>query len=352
MPIPTRIRDPAATRRVSTGSPASVPGTAAGALRDAGRWRPGEPIDLDARGLVVSHPIRCGAAGRRARRSCSRLDGIATVAEVFLNGELVLTSESMFAAHAPRRRARCCARMATSWRSAAGRWRRCCGSDAAARPLAHALVERQPALLPHDAARARPGLRPRPGRGRARGGRCGWSVAGTVAVDGLALRTRLEGDDGVLAVRASLRGLGGAERRGAWRSSVSGASGVAPRSHARRARDARSGVDVTWRAASCPTWRAGGRTPTATPSFTRSGCASSARPAVSRGCRAESAFASSRLGPSPATSLERDGLDLHVNGVRVFARGRRLDARSTRSASRPARSELRRSARTRVATPA
>ncbi len=36
---------------------------------------------------------------------------------------------------------------------------------------------------------------------------------------------------------------------------------------------------------------------------------------------AGSAFASSPSGRAPTHDLERDGLDLHVNGVRVFARG-------------------------------
>ena len=86
----------------STGSswlPARVPGTAAGALRDAGRWRPGDPSDLDAedwwwRTSFDAQPV---AAGEEVRLC---LDGIATVAEVHLNGELVLQSDSMFAAHA------------------------------------------------------------------------------------------------------------------------------------------------------------------------------------------------------------------------------------------------------------
>ena len=46
----------------STGSRPQVPGTAAGALRDAGR----EPGDLDAAGLVVPDDVR-GGAGRRRR---------------------------------------------------------------------------------------------------------------------------------------------------------------------------------------------------------------------------------------------------------------------------------------------
>ena len=74
--------------------PARVPGTAAGALRDAG-WSP-----------ATSTP-RTGGSGRPSRPRPPSPDeevvlclgGLATLADVFLNGELVLQSESMFATH-------------------------------------------------------------------------------------------------------------------------------------------------------------------------------------------------------------------------------------------------------------
>ena len=79
--------------------PARVPGTAAGALRDAGEWRLGEPYDFDAqdwwfRTSFDAEPVAPG------EEVILRLDGIATVAEVYLNGERILESDSMFAAHA------------------------------------------------------------------------------------------------------------------------------------------------------------------------------------------------------------------------------------------------------------
>jgi beta-mannosidase len=73
---------------------ASVPGTAAGALRSAGRWAVPDGRDFDAE----TWEFRCrfpGAPGRWALE----LDGLATLAEVRLNGELVLTSTSMFQPH-------------------------------------------------------------------------------------------------------------------------------------------------------------------------------------------------------------------------------------------------------------
>ena len=59
---------------------------------------PGGGRDLDARGLAGSaRRFEADPAARRARRSLLCLDGLATVAEVFLNGELCCESDSMFA---------------------------------------------------------------------------------------------------------------------------------------------------------------------------------------------------------------------------------------------------------------
>ncbi len=69
--------------------PARVPGTAAAAVGTDGR-------DFDAQDWW----FRCRFAADGASRDTElRLGGIATVSEVYLNGELVLASESMFAAH-------------------------------------------------------------------------------------------------------------------------------------------------------------------------------------------------------------------------------------------------------------
>ena len=60
----------------------------------------GEPCDFDAEDwwFRTSFEAEPALAPGEQVRLC--LDGIATVAEVFLNGELVLESDSMFAAHA------------------------------------------------------------------------------------------------------------------------------------------------------------------------------------------------------------------------------------------------------------
>ena len=78
--------------------PARVPGTVAGALGREAFSTAGPMRDLDAedwwfRTRFQADPAEAGESVHL------RLDGIATVAEVFLNGRLILTGESMFEAH-------------------------------------------------------------------------------------------------------------------------------------------------------------------------------------------------------------------------------------------------------------
>lgn len=74
--------------------PALVPGTLAAALTAAGRFHPADPEplhDLDAWYV-------CDLAGS-AGPAVLRFEGLATVADVFLNGDLILLVESMFEAY-------------------------------------------------------------------------------------------------------------------------------------------------------------------------------------------------------------------------------------------------------------
>ena len=73
--------------------PARVPGTAASALRAAGAWHAGDARDFDGEDTWW----RCQFAGAAGTALC--FDGLATVAEVWLNGERVLESHSMYVAH-------------------------------------------------------------------------------------------------------------------------------------------------------------------------------------------------------------------------------------------------------------
>ena len=70
--------------------PARVPGTAAQALIEAGRWDWGNPVPLDASDVWYE----CAIAGHGAHRLS--FDGLATFASVFLDDVLLLQSDNMF----------------------------------------------------------------------------------------------------------------------------------------------------------------------------------------------------------------------------------------------------------------
>lgn len=72
---------------------AAVPGTAAQALRDAGQWTLDAPAPLHDRDFW--YRTRFAADGVQRLR----LHGLATLAEVWLNGERILQSDNMFLAH-------------------------------------------------------------------------------------------------------------------------------------------------------------------------------------------------------------------------------------------------------------
>ncbi|WP_457488935.1 glycosyl hydrolase 2 galactose-binding domain-containing protein, partial [Tardiphaga sp. P5_C10] len=70
--------------------PAIVPGTAAGALRALGQWSFDDPQPLHDKD--VWYRIQVSGNGKRKLR----FEGLATFAEVFLDGRLILTGSSMF----------------------------------------------------------------------------------------------------------------------------------------------------------------------------------------------------------------------------------------------------------------
>jgi beta-mannosidase len=72
---------------------APVPGTAAEALRNAGQWDEAKPTPLHDKDIW--YRARFSGAGRRVLR----FEGLATIAEVWLNGAKILDSDNMFLAH-------------------------------------------------------------------------------------------------------------------------------------------------------------------------------------------------------------------------------------------------------------
>ncbi len=77
---------------------ASVPGTVASALNAAGRWSFDEPLDIDSQDWWFHTSFR--APERIAGQPCQLcFDGLASLAEVWLNGKLLLTTDNMFRAY-------------------------------------------------------------------------------------------------------------------------------------------------------------------------------------------------------------------------------------------------------------
>jgi beta-mannosidase len=192
--------------------PARVPGTAAGALLDAGRWSVGEPLDVD--GVDWWFRTRFSAAPPGPGEEVVLVfDGIATVAEVFLDGELVLESDSMFRCrevdvgarlsdsgsgsgsgeHELAIRCRALAPLLRPRRRPRARWRTRLVSEPNLRFFRTMLIGRAPGFAPGPAV-----VGPwRPVRLERRRG---------AAVSGLRLRPRVEGKDGVLDIGLRLRG--------------------------------------------------------------------------------------------------------------------------------------------------
>ena len=78
--------------------PTKVPGTVASALREQKSWRMGDGASFDA----SEHWFRCrfdAESAQPGEEIVLRVGGIATVAEVWLNGENILSGTSMFASH-------------------------------------------------------------------------------------------------------------------------------------------------------------------------------------------------------------------------------------------------------------
>ena len=90
-----RYQTPAEVHRQAAHIPATVPGTVADALTRAGLFDPQEPKPLDNRDAWYFRSLEGEAKGP----AVLRFAGLATIADVFLNGALVLQSTSMYESH-------------------------------------------------------------------------------------------------------------------------------------------------------------------------------------------------------------------------------------------------------------
>jgi len=317
--------------------PAQVPGTAAAALRDAGRWHAGGPApDLDASDWW----FRCrfdAAPPAEGERLLLALDGVATVAEVHLNGALVAASESMFApslvdvgalvraeGNELAIRCRALAPLLRVRRKPRARWRTQL-VDGNLRWFRTMLLGRAPGFAPGPAA-----VGPwRPVRLL----RCSG-----VAIERVALRPRVDGGDGLLAAEATIAlPAGVAAERVTATVVLDGPSGrhEAALTVAVRPRDGDGDGDA-------PSGRgtAGGATLATVggelriPRVARWLPHTHGEPLlhdVTVTVEAPSAPAATAVrrvgfrtlaaGAAPGHDVESDGLDLHLDGVRVFARG-------------------------------
>jgi beta-mannosidase len=309
--LPDAVPDPASLDGLEW-IPATVPGTAAAALGGAGRWAPGEARDLDAEDwwFRIRFEAEPAAAGEEL---VLHLDGIATVAEVYLNGSLLLESDSMFAAHAVdvggllrnganelAIRCRALAPLLRVPRKPRARWRTRL-ADNGLRFYRTMLLGRAPGIAPGPAA-----VGPwRPVRLQRRR---------LFAVDRLETRAELDGEDGVLSVRASLRGLDGELPR-AVEVELSGPSGS--HSAALALEVGGDGVEASGalRVPAVARWWPHTHGEPALHEVRLRVATGSGPVAVEAG-----RVGFRDLDPGSGSVID-DGLDLRVNGVRVFARG-------------------------------
>jgi beta-mannosidase len=294
---------------------APVPGTAAGALREAGRWDFAEGRDLDAEDWWFRTGFEAAPAAAD-ELVLLRLDGVATVHEVFLNGERIGAGESMFAAAA-------------------------IDVGAKLREGANELAIRCLALGPRLGAKRKPRARWRTKLadnrlrfhrtmllGRCPGFAPGPAAVGpwrpvwierrrTLAVSGIELRARCDGADGVLAVAATVRGMGGFEVSAAdvvisGAGEAEGSLAVAP--GADGAVDVRGEVRVP----EAPRWWPHTHGEPALHEVRLRFAGPEGEVGVDAG---RVGFRELAAGAGPDHEVLEDGIDLHVNGVRVFARG-------------------------------
>jgi beta-mannosidase len=298
---------------------ARVPGTAAAALRETGAWRTGDPPDLDAhdwwfRTSFSSPPPTPG----EETHLC--LDGLATIAEVYLNGELLLESDSMFASHAlevsallreSNELAICCRALTPLLgvrRRPRARWRTRLVSDGNLRFFRTMLLGRCPGIAPGPAT-VGPWRSVRLERRR------------YIDVERLELSPRIDGPDGTLSVLVQLRALHDTQVD-AIEVELSSSSGTlrAPLDllTAGDSDSERLQARGELRVAGVSRWWPHTHGEPALYDV-RLRVLSAGRESIVEAGRV--GFRELACGAGRDHDIERDGLDLHVNGVRLFTRG-------------------------------
>jgi beta-mannosidase len=244
------------------------------------------------------------------------LDGLATVADVHLNGERLLESDSMFVSHRLdvgellrgdnelAIRCRALEPLLQPSRRPRARWRTQLVAEGNLRFFRTMLIGRAPGFAPEP-----PAVGPwRPVRLERRR---------QVAVDQLDLRPRLAGADGVLTVRARLRALDGA-RPTRVEVELAGPSGT----HRAPLALADEGLGIVAegeaRVPAVTAWWPHTHGEPALHEVRLLGEGDSGPFVVEAG---RVGFRAIAAGPTADHDPELAGLDLHVNGVRVFARG-------------------------------
>jgi len=295
--------------------PASVPGTAAGALREAGRWDFAEDRNLDAEDWWFRTQFEAAPAGPD-ERVLLRLDGVATIYEVFLNGERIGSGESMFAAAA-------------------------IDVGAALRQGRNDLSIRCLALAPRLGERRKPRARWRTKLvdnrlrfhrtmllGRCPGFAPGPAAVGpwrpvwierlrTLTVARLALRTRCEGSGGVVSVDATVRGMAGFDVSAAD-VVVSGAGEAEGALEVKAGADGAVELRGEVRVPDAPRWWPHTHGDPVLHMVRLHVVGEAGEVGIDAG---RVGFRKLAAGASPEHDVLRDGIDLQVNDVRVFARG-------------------------------
>jgi beta-mannosidase len=295
--------------------PAPVPGTAAAALRLAGAWNPGQPHDFDAEDWWFRTSFDAAPAAAQ-EELVLHFGGIATVAEVYLNGERILASESMFQSHTvdvseligPTNELaiRCCALapLLAQRRRPRARWRTRLVGSGNLRFFRTMLLGRAPGFAPGPAAVG-------PWRG------VSLERRREVVVEDVALNASVDGKDGRLAIRVRLRALGGAAP-GSLEVELSGPSGTcrAPMTLTRQTHGVEARAEL--RVAGVALWWPHTHGEPALHDVRVILTSAAGGVAVELGRVGFRTLAGSE---QEDHDREHAGLDLHVNGVRVFARG-------------------------------